>query len=91
MTPFELDILLHYYGCADDHEVIEKNPPIWSMTLAAFIEEDLLTANLPGGEWHGQYRLTERGRAYIRMVLKVPLPVQLWVHPDELPWEESAA
>lgn len=91
MTPFELDILLHYYGCADDHPVIERNPPIWPETRNAFISEKLLEAEpcvAPPGYPQRTYRLTPRGRAYVKFVLAVPLPEQSWVLPDAKAWPE---
>lgn len=32
MTPFELDILIHYYSFQTEHPVVENNPPIWGST-----------------------------------------------------------
>lgn len=77
MTPFELDILLHYYGCADDHPVVQRNPPIWPETRDAFLETELMEFAVPGES--ATYRLTARGKAYIEYVLAVPLPVVKWV------------
>lgn len=82
MTPFELDILLHYFACADDHPVVHRNPPIWPETRDAFIAEDLMADNLPDSGRTATYRLTERGRAYIEFVLAVPLPVNTWQLPQ---------
>ena len=62
-TPFELDILLHYYGCADDHQAMFDNPPIWPATRDEFKANGLL-AERPEGERFGKalYFLTERGK-----------------------------
>ena len=81
MTPFELDILLHYYGHADDHPVVNARPPIWEGTLEAFLSEGLLEGILKT-EHGATIRLTDRGRAYIDYVLAVPLPVRCWKLPD---------
>ena len=82
MTPFELDILLHYYSRADDHPVMFDNPPIWPQTRDHFKAEELL-GERPADKRHGDalYYLTERGKAYIEAVLALPLPVQVWVMP----------
>ena len=88
MTPFELDILLHYYAICEDHPVVRNNPPIWKGTRDAFIETGLMEVRLENDP-HYQcctYRLTERGNAYIEAVLSVPLPVQKWVMPDPNSW-----
>lgn len=85
MTPFELDILLHYYAHTVDHPVVEENPPIWAETLDAFLSEKLLQHNpkVPPPGYSGRiYCLTERGRAYIGFVLEVPLPTTKWVLPN---------
>lgn len=85
MTPFELDILLHYYGHADDHPVVENNPPVWRETLDAFKSERLLQDEpcvAPPGYPQRTYRLTERGQAYVAFVLAVPLPITTWRLPE---------
>ena len=85
MTPFDLDILLHYYGHADDHPVVEKNPPIWEETREAFFSEKLLEPEpriAPAGHPQRTYCLTRRGQAYIAFVLAVPLPVMNWQLPE---------
>lgn len=87
MTPFELDILLHYYGHADDHSVMFDNPPIWTATRDAFKAEELL-GERPAGKSGSDslYYLTDRGKAYIEAVLAVPLPVSRWVLPAPNTW-----
>ena len=82
MTPFELDILLHYYSCIDDHEVTRRNPPIWPSTMAALKECGLLAEREEPLSDQSLYYLTDRGHAYIEAVLEVPLPVQKWVLPE---------
>lgn len=72
MTPFELDVLLHYYGHADDHPHMFNPPPIWRETILRFIQEAVLQEN---AVINGQlYSLTERGRCYIDYILALPLP-----------------
>lgn len=80
MTPFELEILLHYYSRADDHPVMFQNPPIWPETRDRFMDNALL-AKSPVGYMSPAYVLTNRGHAFIRDVLKTPLPVQVWASP----------
>ena len=81
MTPYEIDILLHYYARCEDHGDVERKPPIWPSTLLYFLEQELLaTAN---AEAQAHYAITDRGRAYVEALQRVPLPVQVWVMPSE--------
>lgn len=77
MTPFELDILLHYYACADDHGVVNTtSPPIWDQTRESLFSDGLLTDRMWAGQSsHSKYVLTSKGRAYIDHLLQIPLPV----------------
>ena len=80
MTPFEIDILLHYYGRAGDSDVVRRNPPIWLETRTRFIADGLLELLTdPPDEFGSTYRLTERGHAYCDGIQRVPLPRQRWV------------
>lgn len=81
MTPFEFDILLHYYVSSAPHRVELENPPIWPETRAWLLAEGLLELRSPT-ESGGAYRATERAKAYIEHVLATPLPVSKWVIPD---------
>ena len=77
MTPFELDILLHYYSLAGDHEVVRNNPPVWKETRGFFLESGLLMNDT--GAINCSYCLTDKGHAYIEAILEVPLPVAKWI------------
>ena len=79
MTPFELDILLHYYCRMDEHIVVRANPPIWPETRDRFIAEGLLEV-IPAEERTDRtYRLAERGTVFLDALTDVPLPVKKWV------------
>ena len=76
MTPFELDILLHYYSCGGEHEAVRDNVMIWPETRTWFLENGLLEA------WdgdHQSYRTTARANCLIEHILALPLPV--WTMP----------
>ena len=76
MTPFEMEILIWYYCRADDHPVIERNPPIWPETLKHFLDEELLMkSHIPGQT----YTATPRCAAYVKSLLRVPYPEQAWI------------
>lgn len=78
MTPFELDILLHYYACCDDHPVVRNNPPIWAETREMFLSLGLLSVCNEGS---ATYKQTERLVVFIEHICGIPLPVQKWVMP----------
>lgn len=64
MSPYEIEVLLHYYCRASDHDDIHKNPPIWRPTIERFIADGLLIESLGGDQWRRTYRLTERGKTW---------------------------
>lgn len=79
MTPFELDILLHYYSSASEHEAVLNNVPIWPETREWFLRSGLLE---PHASDHGaSYRTTEKARVFIEYIMSLPLPVQEWKMP----------
>ena len=80
MTPFELDILLHYHCIAKDCRACVENVPIWPQTRDWMLSEGLLKT--PSRMDSRTYDLTERGEAYIQAVLAMPLPVSKWVIPQ---------
>ena len=80
MTPYEIDILLHYYSRAEDHEDIHRKPPIWQPTLRRFLDDELLQPTANGADVI--YAISERGTAYVEALQRIPLPVQIWVIPE---------
>lgn len=79
MTPYEIDILLHYYCRVDDHEDMSRTPPIWRPTIEGFIQEGVLSVGT-GGREERAYSLTDRGKAYCEQLqrLKLPTAVTRW-------------
>ncbi len=82
MTPYEIEILLHYYYSAVDHpSMAEAGSNAWAVNRDRLKEKDLLMCRDSGGRGP-VYKLTERGDYYVREgLLKVPLPVQRWEIP----------
>lgn len=77
MTPFELDILLHYYCKGDDHNVVVENPSIWPETRKWFLDNDLLRLATDIEKQLGHestYRTTNRANILIEHILDLPLP-----------------
>lgn len=86
MTPLELDILLHYYCCANDYRDGDFSAPAVRQTIELFkhMENPLLMVDHE--PTHATYKLTERGHFYIRHLLSIPLPerrVEWFIPPTE--------
>ena len=79
MTPFEIDILLHYATCMCDHRLMRDPPPIWRETMRGFIAQGLLEES---DNSDVVYLKTDRLDAYAVELQLVPLPVQKWVTPN---------
>lgn len=83
LTPFEIDIVMHYVLTTGDHKVIENPPPIWSETRSRLFALGLLEQD--DGENEQNYRATPKAAVYVREGLcKVPMPVQAWVMPPNV-------
>ncbi len=76
LTPFELDILLHYHSIAGDCRACVDNVPIWAETRNWMLENDLLRH--AGGIGNATYILGPRGQCFIDHILSLPLPKQTW-------------
>ena len=70
MTSLQLDILNHYYACADDY-AFENNTArlqqvsdmeVWGLLELGDIDDN------------NKYGITDRGRFFIEYILKLPLP-----------------
>lgn len=80
MTPFEIDILLHYFCCAEEHPAVRKNMPLWDATLRKMFLDDTKLLRLRETCTNGDatYECTERGDAYCLALQLVPLPESSW-------------
>src|SRR5687768_9167382 len=82
VSPYEINVILHYYSRVGDHDDMERNPPGWGQTMALFTDNGLIRRAVYRDERHPRcYELTERGTAYCEALQRVPLPVQVWVTP----------
>ena len=72
MTPFELDILLHYYAQATEHPVVFENPPIWAETRNRLLDEGLLVK--APSDYGATYKTGARANVLIEHIINLPLP-----------------
>lgn len=77
MTPYLLNIVMHYATCAGDYTV---PAPILEVSIERLVSLQLLECRADDGRLH---QITERGRKYFEMVLATPLPV--WADPRLIP------
>lgn len=77
MTPFEIDILMHYLTRANDYRDGDFSAPILPATMQSFVDQGLMTEEPEDSS--RRFNLTERGIAYCESLQCVPLPVQRWV------------
>lgn len=83
MTPLEISILLHYHCTVTDYRDGDFSAPAVREAIDRFYKVDELLKPTPEalrGTW-GAYVITERGRALVEALTRVPLPVQVWVMP----------
>lgn len=74
MTPFEIELLIHYYCSASPFP--RNDAPIMEDTIKWFLENDLI-------EFYGKekdcYRTTDKGEAHIIQLCSLDLPERAWV------------
>lgn len=74
MTPNEINVLLHYHVCIEEHprvnaRAIEKAIKFW-ISHGVFTEDGM-----------GVIKVTEKGRTLVEMLCSTPLPVMSWKDP----------
>ena len=74
LTPNELEILIHYYICSEKHPRFDA--PAVREAIDMFMACDVMRY-LPDG----QIRVTKRGRIWMGMILKTPIPTWIFIDP----------
>ena len=77
MSPYEIQVLFHYYVCAEDHPDINRNPPIWRPTIEKFQRENLIETSMERKDTR-LYRLTQRGDVFCKFITQLSLPRPAW-------------
>lgn len=74
MTPYEIEILLHYHCSMGDYHGPSRGNPLYMETMDNFIQLGLLTENSKMEEGP-DYSPTEKLHIYVEALQQVPLPV----------------
>jgi hypothetical protein len=81
MTPFKIDIIMHYHVSPTDywetHKELYGVDTGVNRAVTELCAEDLLYCQTDGRL--PRYKITERGTAYCEALCKMPLPVKKWV------------
>ena len=72
MTPLKLNILMHYYACADDYRDLDADPI--SRIIEDFLTHEILDAS---SDSNYQYAMTGKGRCYVEGILKAARNVSM--------------
>lgn len=91
MSPLELQILIHYYGCANDFRDGDFSAPAVREAIDNFVKVTKLLCFDSRTDRTAAYVLTPKGRAYVKALCQTPLPVCVWTVPkssDQLVMEE---
>jgi hypothetical protein len=90
ISPVELVLLLHYSYMQNDHPEIVKNSKSATSSVSRLKDRGLLMDAeqprnaVPVVGHPAQYQVTDKGTAYLNMVLCTPMPVQSWTDPREI-------
>ena len=79
MTPFALDILMHYYVSPEEHIRVAECNSVALQEVGAFLDQGMLRSRM-GGPGKATFQTTERAEVWIKHVLLLPLPV--WKMPE---------
>lgn len=84
MTPLVLDIIMHYYARGNDYRDGDFSAPAVAEARGALLAKSIIREATPEENFDGmqEYRLTDRGHAYVEKVLSIEFPVQKWVYDD---------
>ena len=76
MTPNDLEILIHCNVCPEPH------PRLHALAVEESIRNFIRDGILEVGEKENTFKTTEKGRAWLQMILKTPYPALVWVDED---------
>jgi len=81
MTPNDLEILIHCYVSPEEHPRI--NAPAVMESIGKFVDDDILEERITDGD-KMLFKVTEKGVAFLRMILSTPYPIKVWINPRQV-------
>ncbi len=87
-------ILLHHNGTSSQyakHDPDHANSPAVQEYRDQLVSMGLLEVGEPSPRDPVTFNITEKGRAYIQLLLATPMPVNVWMHPAHVPNTMGAA
>lgn len=72
MTPFEIDLLLHFHVTVADYP--NRNCGIYDSTVSIFLLNGLIEK-----QDNGYFTTTSRGNAHVQQLCSLPWPISQWV------------
>lgn len=86
MSPLQIEILLWYHSRASDYRDADFSSPPVRDAIDCFRDKSCMIEAIPRDlVERATYRLTDKGAAFIRHILALPMPVCHW----EIPAGES--
>lgn len=79
MTPYEIELMLHFY--CSQAAFPRYCAPIYHETMMGLLDRGLVKTF----DTEGNATLTDKGRAYIKLLCSMPIPVQGWSIPSWTP------
>lgn len=78
LTPFRLEILLHYFYSAEPHPRIKEACVL--AVIDHWINQGVMQREIYT-ESAGGNRITEKGNAWVNFILDTPMPIPTWIDP----------
>ncbi len=76
MSPIQIECMLHHY-----YTSVRWAKSGQAFVLQELVEADLLYPRQTAPEGDSPYAISNRGRAYVHMLLCAPLPEPAWINP----------
>jgi hypothetical protein len=74
-SPLEIEVVLHYYHSPEPHPRV--NAPAVKEAIQRFVNDGILSA----AEGPALLKVTDRGNAWVRMIVETPYPEGAWIDP----------
>lgn len=83
MSPFQIKIMLHHYCTTSQPYDGEESATAVASTIQELVKDEMLLFSFP--ENTSNYKITEKGKAYVEKLMSIPLPVEttVWTFPED--------